>query len=59
MLASIEASVIPLLLECLTPDASGEYAYTEFIEDVLEIITRLTYYAPEISPAQSLKKYSL
>ena len=49
LFASIEPSVIPLLLECLTPDASGEYAYTEFIEDVLEIITRLTYYAPEIS----------
>jgi len=49
LFASIERSVIPLLNECLTPDASGEYAYTEFIEDVLEIMTRLTYYAPEIS----------
>ena len=49
LFGSIEASLIPLLLQCLSPDPSGEYAYTEFIEDVLEIITRLTYYAPSIS----------
>ena len=49
LFSCVEASLIPLLLQCLTPDPSGEYPYTEFIEDVLEIVTRLTFYSPTIS----------
>ena len=44
LFASIEESLLPLLRQCLQPDPSGEYCYREFIEDVLEIMTRLSYY---------------
>mmetsp|Transcript_103123 Transcript_103123/g.166244 ORF Transcript_103123/g.166244 Transcript_103123/m.166244 type:complete len:1085 (+) Transcript_103123:63-3317(+) len=49
LFTSIETALVPLLHLCLSKDPSGDYPYTEFIEDVLEVMTRLTYYSPEIS----------
>ena len=38
-----------MLHRVLTPDAKGDYICMEFMEDSLEILTYLTYYAPAIS----------
>ena len=48
LFASIEESLLPLLRQCLQPDPAGEYCYREFIEDVLEIMTRLSYYGIQL-----------
>ena len=45
-----------MLHQCLIPDPSGEYAYMEYIEDLLEIITRLVYYTPGTSQHHPVAK---
>ena len=45
----LEPYLVPMLHRVLTPDAKGDYICMEFMEDSLEILTYLTYYAPAIS----------
>jgi importin-7 len=45
----LEPFLVPMLQRILTPDANGDYQCMEFMEDGLEILTYLTYYAPQIS----------
>ena len=45
----LEQFLVPMLRQILTPDAKNDYQCMEFMEDGLEILTYLTYYAPTIS----------
>jgi hypothetical protein len=45
----LEPFLVPMLHRVLTPDQNGDYQCMEFMEDGLEILTYLTYYAPTIS----------
>lgn len=46
----LEPSLIPVLNTVFSPSQpGGDYMYMEFMEDCLEILTYLTYYAPTIS----------
>ena len=45
----LEPFLVPMLKQILSPDANGDYQCMEFMEDGLEILTYLTYYAPQIS----------
>ncbi|EKX42012.1 hypothetical protein GUITHDRAFT_141490 [Guillardia theta CCMP2712] len=45
----LEATLIPFLLRVLSPDETGGYPYTEYIEDFIEIVTYLTTYTPHAS----------
>ena len=47
----LEPFLVPMLHRILTPDEKGEYLCMEFMEDGLEILTYLTYYAPTLSDA--------
>lgn len=47
--AKLEPSLVPLLHTVFSPDAAGDYPFMEYMEDCLEILTYLTYYAPTIS----------
>ena len=48
---TLEPSLVPLIGQVLSPDKDGEYQFMEYMEDALEILTYLTYYSPQISPA--------
>ena len=45
----LEPFLVPMLQQVLTPDQNGDYQCMEFMEDCLDILTYLTYYAPTIS----------
>jgi len=45
----LEPSLVPLIQTVLSPDPAGDYPYMEYMEDCLEILTYLTYYAPTIT----------
>jgi len=47
---ALEKVLVPLILRIVSPDETGNYPYTDYLEDAMEILTYMTYYAPRISP---------